>query len=140
MILKYDDCNLLGSLGFSFMFKENMMKSILVCIILCCSFTASFAQPTNRVSVSDVVLLDFRASWCGYCRKMEPLIKSISSAGFIVKHIDVDKERNLARQFGLRGVPCYILLVKGKEVGRINGTATYYDFQKLYAKAYSIRR
>ena len=27
MILKYDDCNLLGSLGFSIMSKENMMKS-----------------------------------------------------------------------------------------------------------------
>ena len=116
------------------------MKSILVCIILCCSFTATFAQSTNRVSVSDVVLLDFKASWCGYCRKMEPLIKRISSAGWTVKHINVDTERNLAHQFGVRGVPCYVLLVKGKEVGRINGTASYYDFQKLYAKIRSTRR
>ena len=123
------------------MLKENAMKAILLSIILCCSFTVGFSQqPKASVSVSDVVLLDFRASWCGYCQRMAPLVKHISDAGWTVQHIDVDVEHNMVHQFAVRGVPCYVLLVKGKEVGRINGATTYFEFQKLFAKIYSIKR
>ena len=57
-----------------------------------------------------------------------------------MQHIDVDVEHNMVRQFAVRGVPCYVLLVKGKEVGRINGATTYFEFQKLFAKIHNIRR
>ena len=60
---------------------------------------------------SDVMLLDFTASWCGPCRSMAPLVDEVAAAGWIVRHVDVDREGDLVRRFAVPGVPCYVLLV-----------------------------
>jgi hypothetical protein len=52
-----------------------------------------------------------------------------------VRHIDVDREGDLVRRFGVTGVPCYVLLVKGQEVGRINGATTHEEMENLLAKS-----
>jgi thiol-disulfide isomerase/thioredoxin len=86
-------------------------------------------------SPGDIVLLDFLATWCGPCRQMAPLIGEIGAAGWTVRHVDVDREHDLVRRFSVTGVPCYILLVKGHEVGRIDGATTRTDLERLLAKA-----
>jgi thiol-disulfide isomerase/thioredoxin len=83
----------------------------------------------------DVVLLDFAASWCGPCRQMAPVIGEITAAGWLVRHVDADREQDLVRRFGVTGVPCYVLLVKGQEVGRINGATSRVELEKLLAKS-----
>ena len=86
------------------------------------------------MSAGDVVLLNFSASWCGPCRQMAPLVGEITAAGWIVRHVDADRERDLVRRFAVTGVPCYVLLVKGQEVGRINGATTRGELEQLLAK------
>ncbi|MFM7035828.1 MAG: trypsin-like peptidase domain-containing protein [Planctomycetia bacterium] len=83
----------------------------------------------------EVVLLDFAASWCGPCRQMAPIIGEITAAGWVVRHVDVDREPNLVKRFGVTGVPCYVLLVQGEEVGRVNGATTRADLEHLLAKS-----
>ena len=87
------------------------------------------------VAAGDVVLLDFSAAWCGPCRQMAPLIGEITAAGWLVRHVDVDREGDLVRRFGVTGVPCYVLLVKGNEVGRINGATSRDELENLLAKS-----
>jgi thiol-disulfide isomerase/thioredoxin len=87
------------------------------------------------VAAGDVVLVDFSASWCGPCRQMAPLIGEITAAGWVVRHVDVDREAELVRRFGVTGVPCYVLLVRGQEVGRINGATTRGELETLLAKS-----
>jgi thiol-disulfide isomerase/thioredoxin len=87
------------------------------------------------VAAGDVVLLNFSASWCGPCRQMAPLVGEITAAGWVVRHVDVDHEGELVRRFGVTGVPCYVLLVKGQEVGRINGATTRGELEQLLAKS-----
>jgi S1-C subfamily serine protease len=65
---------------------------------------------------------------------MAPLVGEIAAAGWVVRHVDVDREADLVRRFGVTGVPCYVLLVKGHEVGRINGATTREDLEALLAK------
>jgi len=87
------------------------------------------------LAAGDIVLLDFSATWCGPCRSMAPVIGEVSAAGWPVRLVDVDREADLVKRFGITGVPCYILLVKGQEVGRINGATTRPELEKLLAKS-----
>ncbi len=93
------------------------------------------ANPAAAAQSGDVLLLDFAASWCGPCKQMAPIVAEVASAGWVVRHIDVDRETDLVRRFGVTGVPCYVLLVKGHEVGRINGATTRGELENLLAKA-----
>ena len=91
----------------------------------------------KALAAGDIVLLDFAATWCGPCRSMAPLIGEISAAGWPVRRVDVDQEADLVKRFGITGVPCYILLVKGHEVGRIAGATTREELEKLLLKSRS---
>jgi len=94
------------------------------------------APATNTpVAPTDVILLDFSASWCGPCRSMAPLVDEVAAAGWIVRHVDVDREGDLVRRFGVTGVPCYVLLVRGEEIDRINGATTRVELERLLAKS-----
>jgi S1-C subfamily serine protease len=95
---------------------------------------AARANPA-AVAAGDVVLLNFSASWCGPCRQMAPLVGEITAAGWVVRHVDVDREGDLVRRFAVSGVPCYVLLVKGQEIGRINGATTRAELENLLAKS-----
>lgn len=98
---------------------------------------ASADVAAQALAAGDIVLLDFAASWCGPCRSMAPLIGEISAAGWPVRHVDVDHEADLVKRFGITGVPCYVLLVKGHEVGRIAGATTREELEKLLLKSRS---
>ena len=93
------------------------------------------ANPAATATAGEAVLLDFSAAWCGPCRQMAPLIDEIAAAGWLVRHVDVDRELDVVRRFGVSGVPCYVMLVKGHEVGRINGATTRGELEQLLAKA-----
>jgi thiol-disulfide isomerase/thioredoxin len=95
--------------------------------------TAAAPDPAAAATGGDVVLLDFAATWCGPCRQMAPIVADIAAAGWVVRHVDVDRETDLVRRFSVTGVPCYVLLVKGHEVGRIDGATTRAELERLLA-------
>ena len=109
-----------------------------VCSLICLKPSNGRGQttaPATAATTGDVVLLDFSADWCGPCQQMAPLIGEIGAAGWLVRHVDVDQEHDIVKRFQVTGVPCYILLVKGHEVGRIDGATTRSELEKLLAQS-----
>ena len=76
------------------------------------------------------VLIDFYAEWCGPCKMLGPVLEEVSKEmkeSIIVK-VDIDKNMDLAKQYGIMSVPTMLIFKKGEEVGRHTG---YMDKDRL---------
>jgi thioredoxin 1 len=70
------------------------------------------------------VLVDFWAEWCGPCRMVAPVVEEIakeSNGRLKVTKLDVDKNPNVARQYGIMSIPTLMLFKGGQPVERIVG-------------------
>lgn len=74
---------------------------------------------------SDCMLVEFSADWCRPCQQMRPAMDRLTSEGWVIRHVDVDRERDLADRFQVRSLPTVVILCQGKEVDRLMGAATY---------------
>ena len=68
------------------------------------------------IEATELVVVDFWASWCGPCRMLEPHLQRLASVypGRVkVVKVDVDEEADLAQQFQIRSVPTLFLYKNG---------------------------
>jgi thiol-disulfide isomerase/thioredoxin len=79
----------------------------------------------------ETVLLDFYADWCGPCRAMAPLLEQLARRGYPIRKINIDQHPDLAARFGVRAVPCFVMLVNGREVGREVGQISLARLEQL---------
>ena len=65
-----------------------------------------------------IVVVDFFATWCGPCKMLGPIIEKLGNENTNVKFIkvDVDKNEELARRYGVMSIPTIIFFKDGKEV------------------------
>lgn len=66
----------------------------------------------------DGIILDFSAKWCPPCKQMLPTVKRLQADGYPIRKVDFDDERALAERFGVRNLPTFVLMVRGREVQR----------------------
>ena len=78
------------------------------------------------------VLLDFYADWCGPCRAMNPTLSQFQGASNIeLVKVNVDENRELAQQYGVRGIPCFVYLENGITKGRAVGMQSLQQLKEL---------
>ena len=72
----------------------------------------------NRIAV-----IDFWAPWCMPCLALSPVLEELENEfdGVAFAKVNVDRNVDLARQFGIMSIPTIIIFVNGKEADRIIG-------------------
>ena len=78
----------------------------------------------NEVMNSDKpVLLDFWAPWCGPCRMVIPIVEEIAEerADIKVGKVNVDEQRELAKQFRVMSIPTLVVIKNGEVINRSMG-------------------
>jgi thioredoxin 1 len=72
------------------------------------------------------ILLEFGRGWCKPCKYMKPILEDVSQAfkgKAVVMTVDMDANKNLVRDFGIRVMPTQVFLMPdGKEFFRNEGT------------------
>src|SRR5579863_1985129 len=80
------------------------------------------------------IVYDFSATWCGPCQQMSAMVSRLEREGLPIRKVDVDHERALAQQFGIRSIPAFVLVINGKEAGRITGATTEYELRQMISR------
>ncbi len=85
---------------------------------------ANFEEEVVAASMTQPVLVDFWAPWCGPCKSLGPILEKLETAyagRFKLVKIDSDQEQQLGEAFGIRSIPTCILMMKGQPVDGFTG-------------------
>ena len=86
-------------------------------------------------SMTNLVLLDFWAEWCGPCKQLSPLLDKIATdyadkAVKLVK-IDIDQEKFIATQFQIQSIPTVYAFYKGQPVADLSNYRTEGQLKRI---------
>lgn len=75
------------------------------------------------------VLVDFWAEWCGPCKMIAPILEQLATekTNITIVKVDVDKNPEIAKKYGIRGIPTVAVFINGEvegtKVGAMNKVA-----------------
>ena len=78
---------------------------------------------TAASKLSKLVILYFTATWCGPCRFMGPVYKSLSEQhrNVVFLKLDIDQQGNIAHRWNVSSVPTFSCVINGKEIDKVVG-------------------
>ncbi len=91
----------------------------------------------GKLSPEALIVLVFGAEWCGPCKiahkNMIPVLEKFKDKVHFF-HVNVDAEKELTTQQGIRSIPSVVILKGGVEKQRFIGVQGTRDYQKAIEK------
>lgn len=89
----------------------------------------------EKIRNGDVFLLDLFATWCGPCRVLLKNLENLSSSDeelpMEIYSFDVDSDRKLVTELGLRSVPTVKIFKNSKEIYSKSGVQSSEQIKSL---------
>ncbi|WP_279105764.1 tetratricopeptide repeat protein [Gordonia paraffinivorans] len=75
-------------------------------------------------SMSQLVVVDLWAEWCGPCKQLSPVLERLaaqSGGRWVLAKVDVDANPRIAQAFRVQSIPMVVAIVQGQPVTAFNG-------------------
>lgn len=77
----------------------------------------NFEENTNK----GLKIVEFYTTWCMYCKKQRIELEELKDSDIWIGIVDGEESPNLARKFGIKGFPTFVLLKTEKKLLNLLG-------------------
>lgn len=95
----------------------------------------AFRSDVVEPSMTQLVVIDFWAEWCGPCKALTPILEKVTAAyadkGVVLAKIDTDKNQFIASQFQIRSIPTVYAMFQGQLVADLTSARTESQLKQM---------